>query len=168
MKKILLFLIFSLQLQAQTSYKNEDIVAMAGNKYEYLLTNVEYAYNDACIQALLGDMEFIQSDELKSVKNILDFTTKYKSQRNKDINLYVRFIGKKVTGLNRPLTTKIEIYGDVTSVIKFYLNFWTSQLDFNDVKIGEVVSTRFLSDVATLTFPDRKTAKITVVTTKDR
>lgn len=169
MKTLLLFLIFSLQLaQAQTSYSEVDIDGASGTKYETLLTNVEYAYNDASIQHLLGDMEFVRSGELKYLKNVLDFTIKYESQRNKNLNIYVHFIGKKLQGKNLPLTTKVEIYGDVTSVIKFYINFWSTELNFDDIKKGEVVSNRFLSDIATLSFPDANTAKITVVSAKDR
>lgn len=168
MKQIALFLLFSLQLQAQTSYKNNDIVAAAGTEYEYLLTNIEYGLNDAAIQHLLGDMEFIRTTEFKPLKNPNDYIIQYANQRNKNTILKVHFLSKKVPGLNLPLTTKIEIFGDVNSVIKFYINFWSTELNFEDIKLGEVVSNRFLSDVATLSFPDSKTAKITVVSAKDR
>jgi hypothetical protein len=168
MKQVILFLLFSLQLQAQTSYKNDDIVAAAGTEYEYLLTNIEYGLNDAAIQHLLGDMEYMRITEFKPLKNPNDYTIQYANQRNKSAVVSVHYLSKNIPGQNLPLTTKIEIFGDVNAVIKFYINFWSSQLNFEDIKVGEVVSTRFLSDVATLSFPDSKTAKITVVSSKDR
>jgi len=53
MKQIILFLLFSLQLQAQTSYKAVDIDAMAGTKYETLLTNITNVYIVRIIYTLI-------------------------------------------------------------------------------------------------------------------
>lgn len=169
MKKILLFLIFSIQLQAQTTYKDEDIAAMSGNEYETLLTNivnVPYSENNYHVSNLLKDLGYNTVTYLKPVKQNYDYTIKFDKEGNNQESVYVHYLAKSIN--NNSITTKVEIYGDVKTVIRFYINFWNSQLNFNDVKIGEVVTTRFLSDVATLTFPDNKTAKITVVTAKDR
>ncbi|MDP3679759.1 MAG: hypothetical protein Q8R22_02865 [Flavobacterium sp.] len=173
MKKILVLLLLSFGLQAQTSYKEVDIDAASGNNYETLLTNVEYGYNDGTIQACLQKTGMIRSDRKFWKQNGGGiFTGRYEKQTvtgvEKQGYIYVKFDGKKIPQYSLPLTTKVEIYGDVQSIIKFYINYWSTDLNFNDVKVGEVVSTRFLSDVATLSFPDGNTAKITVVTAKDR
>lgn len=107
----------------------------------------------------------------KSVKNVYALGRFEKQSLigdEKQGYVYVKYYFKKIQQYTLPLTTKIEIYGDVNTVIKFYVNYWSRQLNFDDVKVGEVVSTRFLTDVATLSFPSSNTAKITVVSSKDR
>ncbi|WP_348814083.1 hypothetical protein [Flavobacterium maritimum] len=173
MKKILAFLMISFAVQAQTSFKQVDIDAASGNNYETLLTNVEYGYNDGTIQACLQKIGMIHSNRKFWKQNEAGiFIGRYEKQTltgvEKQAYVYVKFDGKKIPQYSLPLTTKVEITGDVYSIIKFYINYWSRDLNFNDVKIGEVVSTRFLTDVATLSFPDANTAKITVVTAKDR
>lgn len=178
MKKILLLLLLSFGLQAQTSYKEVDISAAAGNDYETLLTNTEAAYGDANIQIYLQHNGYIHDGEY-NMKNrkILNVTnvsslSRYKKQTltgvEKPSYVWVKLHFKKVPQYSMPMSTKVEIYGDKMAVIQFYCNFWSRELNFNDVKPGEVVSTRFLTDVATLSYPDSSNAKITVVTAKDR
>lgn len=167
MKQIILFLLFSLQLQAQTNYKEVDISAMAGTEYETLLTNVVYnEYDDYRISKLLEDLGYNTTTYLKPIKKGFDFTIKYDKENNNNESVYAHYLVKNINGT--PITTKVEIYGDVRTIIRFYINFWSTDLNFEDVKVGEVVSCKFLSDVATLSFPDTKTAKITVVSAKDR
>lgn len=169
MKKLLLLLLLTSCAFAQTTYKDADIQAMAGNEYETLLTNIVnelYSENNYHVSKLLQDLGYNTTTYLKPVKENFDYTVKYDKEKNNKESVYVRYYTKLVSKKN--IVTKVEIYGDVKTVIRFYLNFWTTQLNFEDIKIGEVVSNKFLTDVATLSFPDNKTAKITVVTAKDR
>ena len=167
MKKILLLFLFSINVQAQTTYKQVDIQAASGNDYETLLTNVvSDEYDDFRVYKLLRDLGYNTTTYLKPIKKGYDFTIKYDKEKNNNESVYAHFIVKKIN--ETPVTTKIEIYGDVKSVIRYFINFWSTTLNFEDVKVGEIVSCKFLSDVATLSFPDSKTAKITVVSVKDR
>lgn len=174
MKKLLLlvFLIIGLGTQAQTKYKEADIDAMSGNPYETLLTNVEYGFNDGCIQRYLQKirMHLSRDEHAKLDKNNYQFRYDKSSiiGEEKPGYIYVKYYLKDIPQYSDPMTTQVEIWGDVEKVIEFYVGFWSRSLNFNDVKKGEIVSTRFLSDVATLSFPDSNTAKITVVTAKDR
>lgn len=173
MKKLLLLFLLTIATQAQTNYKDVDIDAAAGNRYETLLTNVEYGYNDGTIQSGLRKIGMIQSDRKfwKQTEAGI-FTIRYEKQTvtglGKQAYVYLKFSGKKIPQYSLPMTTKVELYGDIEAIINFYVTYWSRSLNFNDVKPGEVVSTRFLTDVATLSFPDAATAKITVITAKDR
>ncbi|MDI5894383.1 hypothetical protein [Flavobacterium algoritolerans] len=172
MKKILVLLLFSFGLQAQTSYKDVDISAAAGNDYETLLTNVEYGLNHTDMENFFNDIGYSSSGFKFSKRTENSVSYRFEKQiisgKEKQSFVYVKLASKKIPQYTLPMITKVEIYGDVQSIIKFYINYWSTDLNFNDVKVGEVVSTRFLSDVATLSFPDANTAKITVVTAKDR
>jgi hypothetical protein len=178
MKKILLLLLFSFAAHAQTTMKEVDIDAAAGNDYETLLTNREAMYGDANIQFYLQHNGYIY-DEVYNTKNRNSLgkenvysLARYKKNTltgvEKQSYVWVKLFFKKVPQYSQPMTTKVEIYGDKIAIIQFYCNFWSRQLNFNDVKPGEVVSTRFLTDVATLSYPDANAAKIMVVTAKDR
>jgi len=178
MKRFLLLLLISVYAQAQTSYKQIDIDAASGNDYETLLTNTEASNGDANIQIYLQRNGFIDDSDFnnKNRKTLYipntSVLSRYKKRTLTGVEqqsyVWVKLYLKKVSQYNQPMTTKVEIYGDPIAVIQFYCNFWSRQLNFGDVKPGEIVSTRFLSDVATLSYPDASTAKITVVTAKDR
>ncbi len=177
MKKIILLFLFSIATQAQTTLKQVDIDAAAGNDYETLLTNNEAMYGDMNVQLYLLHNDFMY-DEVYNRKNSKDwhitnfvlsrFKKKTLTGVEKQSYVWVKTSLKKIPQYLLPMATKVEIYGDKIAVIQFYCNFWSRQLNFNDVKPGEIVSTRFLTDVATLSYPDANTAKITVVTAKDR
>ena len=178
MNKLLLILLFSFATQAQTTMKEVDIDAAAGNRYETLLTNREAMYGDANIQDYLQHNGFID-DEVYNNKNHKTLNipnvsnlSRYKKQTligfEKQSFIWVKLYFKKVPEYSLPMVSKVEIYGDKLAIIQFYCNFWSRSLNFNDVKPGEIVATRFLTDVATLSYPDATTAKITVVTTKNR
>lgn len=169
MKKILVLLLFSFGLQAQTTFKQVDIDAASGNDYETLLTNIVnvlYSENNYHVDNLLNDLGYNNITYLEPVKKGYDYTIKYDKENNKKVTVYVHYIAKNIN--NTSVVNKVEIYGNLQAIIRFYINFWSRQLNFNDVKPGEVVSTRFLTDVATLSYPGNNTAKITVVTAKDR
>lgn len=174
MKKTVLFFIFFISsVNAQTNINQDDIRAVSGNDFETLLTNVEYGLNVGSIEECMNKMDMIHSNYSfsKSVKNVYALGRFEKQSLigdEKQGYVYVKYYLKKTPQYTLPLTTKIEIYGDSNTVIKFYVNYWSRQLNFNDVKMGEVVSTRFLTDVATLSFPTSNTAKITIVSSKDR
>lgn len=167
MKQIILLIFFSFQLTAQTSYGDADISAMAGTKYETLLTNVVYVeYDDFSIFKLLKDLNYNTIDYSQPVKGKSYITIRYDKENNNNESVYASYFVQNIN--NVPITTKIEIYGNVKTIITFFVSFWSTSLNFDDVKVGEIVSCRFLSDVATLSFLDNKTAKITVVSSKDR
>lgn len=172
MKKTLLLLLFGIMGMAQTTYKEVDIDAASGNAYETLLTNVEFGYNNMTVSSYLQKINMIYSND-----KFHNYTQDHDTQRfekqsisgqEKQGYVYIRFYKKKVSQYEMPMTTKVEIWGDWQKVVEFYCGYWSRELNFADVKPSEVVSTRFLSDVATLTFPDSNTAKITVITAKDR
>lgn len=172
-KTFLFFILFISSINAQTSIHKDDIRAVSGNDFETLLTNVEYGLNVGSIEECFNKMDMIHSDFAfsKSVKNVYAlgrFEKQILLGNEKQSYVYVKYYFKKIPQYTLPLTTKIEIYGDAQSVIKFYINYWSRELNFNDVKIGEVVSTRFLTDIATLSFPTSNTAKITIISSKDR
>lgn len=172
MKKLLLLLLFSLATQAQTTMKEVDIDAAAGNQYETLLTNVEYGLNHTDIENFLNDIGYSKSSSKLTKRT--DNSVSYRFEKQivsgveKQSYIYIKLASKKVPQYSLPMITKVEITGNVNSIIEFYCKYWSRQLNFNDVKPGEIVSTRFLTDVATLSYPDANTAKITVVTAKDR
>lgn len=173
MKKILLLLLVSFSaVHAQTTFADADIDAAAGNKHETLLTNVELGYNDGAIQDFLQlGLNFIHSDRKYNINNgryvQYRFEKNILTNKQETIYIYYRLYKKQIPQYNLPLTTKVEIWGDYINVIKFFIGFWSRQLDFENIKPGTVVNTRFLTDIATLSIPDGSTAKITVVTAKD-
>lgn len=173
-KAVLFFILFISSLNAQTSINQNDIIAASGNRFETLLTNVEYGgINVGSIEECFNAMDMIHSDYSfsKSVKNVYAlgrFEKQVLIGNEKQGFVYVKYYFKEIPQYTLPLTTKIEIYGDINTVIKFYVNYWSRKLNFNDVKIGEVVSTRFLTDIATLSFPESNMAKIIIVSSKDR
>lgn len=166
----LIILLFCFNAFAQTNYKDADIDAAAGNQYETLLTNVESGYNGGAIQSYLQKIGMTMEGNVVDKPDNFSFKFKKKivSGAEKQGYVHVKMLKKKIAQYNQPMTTKVEISGDPQKVIEFFCGFWSTSLNFADVKMGEVVSSRFLSDVATLTFPDSNTAKITVVTAKAR
>lgn len=172
MKTLCFFLLGTLAAMAQTSFTNADIDAASGNRYETLLTNVELGYNDLTISAYLQKIGMTYSaDKYHSYTDAADtqrFQKQIISGKEQQGYVYVKHYKKKIAQYKHPMTTKVEIWGDPQKVIEFFCGYWSTSLNFADVNPGEVVSCRFLTDVATLTFPDAKTAKITVVSAKDR
>ena len=172
MKLLYIALLIGFTAFGQTSYKDADIDAASGNQYETLLTNVEFGYNAASISGYLQKIGMTQSaDKFCSYTTTVDtqqFQKKIVSGAEKQGFVTVKMFKTKVAKYDLPMTTKIEISGDWKKVVEFFCGFWSTSISVEDVKPGEVVSSRFLSDVATLTFPDSNTAKITVVTAKDR
>lgn len=172
MKTTLLFLFLAtLGLNAQTSMSFADISAQAGNAYETLLTNVEYGYNDGVIQSYLQKIGMIHAMDIHDIK-LTNGYIPHKFKKNiltgNEKQAYVQYrMYIKTLADGTKLTTKVEIWGDWRKVVEFFCGFWSRSLNFEDVKPGEVVSTRFLSDIATLSFPSSNTAKITVLNTYD-
>lgn len=172
MKKLLFILLVSFSaLNAQTTFSDADIDAARGNRYETLLTNVDIVDSDGAIQGFMQlGLNFIHSDRKYNINN--NQYIQYRFEKNiftnkqETIYMYYRLYKKQIPQYNLPLTTKVEIWGDYANVIKFFIGFWSRQLDFENIKPGTVVNTRFLTDIATLRV-DGSTAKITVVTAKD-
>lgn len=172
MKKLFLSTVlslFALVVFGQTTMTDADIQAQASNRYEYLMTNIvdDYAYSKS--QWLLNDMDLTPSETgfenndsrmtFRFEKQIL--TGDEKQQYVDGLWEYEKIKGQKVV-------KKVTISGPSRLVTEFYVKFWSRKLNFDDVKPGETVSTRFLTDVATLTFNYDGTAKIEVVPAKDR
>jgi hypothetical protein len=172
MRILLLLLLFPTFLFSQTSIKEENIYAAAGNQFEWLMTNVDtfnkggYGY-----EGLLTRMGFYFDDEYKDIYNDKFWQRKYSekivSGNEKRATIYFKESYKKVSGCKYPIITKMEIWGDTESVVTFYVNFWSRALNFRDTKPGETVTTRFLSDVASLSVGTNGQSKIVVTTAKD-
>ncbi|WP_086984843.1 hypothetical protein [Elizabethkingia miricola] len=170
MKKFLLLLIFPVFLFSQTNLKEADIYAAAGNEYETLLTNISIDREGGfAINHLLSKMGFSSDDKstvhgdifkLKYIQNIV-------SGNEKPAVIWVSYYNKKVKGYSFPITQKIEMYGDTTYIVRFYINFWSRAINFRDTKPGETVTTRFLSDVAALSVGTNGQSKIVVTPAKD-
>ena len=80
--------------------------------------------------------------------------------------ILVTYFNKKLKELEYPITQKVEITGDTQSIITFYVNFWSRAINFKDTKPGETVTTRFLTDVASLSVGTNGQSKIVVTTSK--
>jgi hypothetical protein len=171
MKKILFLLLFPFLCFSQTSLKDDDIYAASGNRYETLLTNIEAGDNFPAVSSLLDKMGFIDDETYKTKWNPLFQQWKYVesivSGNKKPATIYIKWTGKAVKGFEQPIITKLELSGDTESIIKFYVNFWSRALNFKDTKPGETVTTRFLSDVASLSVGTNGESKIVVTTAKD-
>ncbi|TXI88974.1 MAG: hypothetical protein E6Q36_04265 [Chryseobacterium sp.] len=170
MKRLLFFLLFPLLSFAQTSLTDADIAAAAGNDYETLLTNIGidreggFAINHYLhIMGFTPDEKFTQYGE--------NFKQKYVQQivsgNTNPAVICVSYLNKKVKGYDFPVTQKVDISGDTEYIIKFYANFWSRAINFKDTKPGEIVTTRFLSDVAALSVGTNGQSKIVVTTASD-
>ncbi|WP_312399529.1 hypothetical protein [Chryseobacterium sp.] len=170
MKYLFLLLFLPTLLFSQTSISNDDIYAAAGNDYETLLTNV-YIEDEGgfAINHFLNKMGF--SPYHNAVYSGDYFKQKYIQQistgNSKPSFIEVSYLNQKLKGSQSPITTKVEITGDTESVVKFYANFWSRAFNFRDTKPGEVVTTRFLTDVAALSVGSNGQSKIVVTTAKD-
>lgn len=173
MKKFLLLLIFPVFLFSQTNLKEADIYAAAGNEYEWLMTNVDtsnkggYGY-----EGLLTRMGFHYDDSYKSgLSNDNFWQKRYKqnivSGNEKTAFIYMKESYRKSKGYKYPIITKVELTGDTTYIVRFYINFWSRAINFRDTKPGETVTTRFLSDVAALSVGTNGQSKIVVTPAKD-
>ncbi|BBQ07559.1 hypothetical protein [Elizabethkingia anophelis] len=171
MKKLLLLLIFPVLLFSQTTLKEADIYAAAGNRFETLLTNIEAGDNFPAVSSLLDKIGLADDETYKTPWNQLDQRWRYKqkivSGNEKPAIIYVRWTGKWVNGYKQPIITKVELTGDTTYIVRFYINFWSRAINFRDTKPGETVTTRFLSDVAALSVGTNGQSKIVVTPAKD-
>jgi len=154
---------------AQTSFSEADIYAAAGNEHETLLTNVEPTYPDTSIQAFLQTSLMMYEESNKVSKYELYRVYKNKSNfKTTESRLFYKISTKPVSGYKYGISSKIEIWGDYEKVVRFFCQYWTNSINFDDIKRGESASTRFLTDFATLSFSPDGSAKIIVVSTKDR
>lgn len=168
MKKLILLLLLPLFSMAQTSLKDADIYAAAGNRYEWLLTNIDPLDNMGTEQSLIQKMGFVfaeNKDVYKDDYTKFVFEKSILSGNEKPSYLNVHYYTKKVEG--KDIQYKVEIDGPTEYVIKFYINFWTRAINFRDTKPGETVTTRFLTDVAALTVGTNGKSKIVVQTAED-
>lgn len=175
MKKLILFLILPLFSWAQTSIKDADIYAAAGNRYEWLLTNIEPDMGMPAVSSLLWKMG-MESDEEYGRKNAIKedflnqkwrYVDRIVSGNEKAHEIYVHWIGKWIVKDKEYITTKVVLEGNTEAIIKFYINFWTRAINFKDTKPGETVTTRFLTDVASLTVGNNGKSKIVVQTAEN-
>ena len=75
---------------------------------------------------------------------------------------------KPAAGYRWGVIDNFTITGDWEYVVKYFANFWSRKVSLGDVKPGELASTRFLSDVATISYLGNNKGKIEVVSAKDR
>lgn len=152
----------------QTTYSDAEIRAVAGNRWEYLIVGTDISEGYTNVQSLLNKMGFSPIINPKDREKIMWV---HSNQTNGKIKVYTREkTTKKIMIKDIPFyyVKSLDIYGDKLSIIKFYINFWSKALNFRDVKEGETVSVRFLSDVATLTVNKDNTAIIKVRSAKER
>lgn len=169
MKKLLLLLLFiPLLSMAQTSFSETDIDAAAGNGYETLLTNVEPAFPDMSLQLFLqNELQMVEVSQ-KATSQEIQRAFKSKARIGKEApqqleaNFYLEPNG------DHGIVNQVKITGDWNAVVKVFTGFWSRTLNLRDVSPGEIASTRFLTDVATIKLLDDGTGMITVVTAKDR
>lgn len=170
MKTLFLLLILPTFLFSQTSIKEADIYAAAGNRFETLLTNVSIDREGGfAINHFLHTMGFTPDE--KYTEHGEKFKQKYVQQITSGNAtpgvIWVTYLNKKIKGSEFPVTQKIDISGDTESIVTFYVNFWSRALNFRDTKPGETVTTRFLTDVASLSVGTNGQSKIVVTTAKD-
>lgn len=170
MKKLIILLLFPIIFYSQTSLTDDDIYAAAGNEYETLLTNIGIDREGGfAINHFLHKMGFIPDE--KFTQHGENFKQKYVQQivsgNAKPAVMWVNYLNRKVRGYDFPVTQKVEISGDTENIIKFYVSFWSRAINFKDIKSGETVTTRFLSDVAALSVGINGQSKIVVTTAKD-
>ena len=171
-KLILILLLFPLLSTAQTTIKDADIYAAAGNQYEWLLTNIESGLNFPAVSSLLWKMGMTEDESYYKGKNTATnqkwrYTDQIVSGNEKESEILVFWTGKKVNGYEQPIIEKVVLEGTTEKIIKFYINFWTRAINFKDTKPGETVTVRFLTDVAALTVGTNGRSKIVVQTAKD-
>ncbi|HUH35130.1 MAG TPA: hypothetical protein VL022_04790 [Moheibacter sp.] len=176
MKKLLLLLLimpfFGL---AQTSLKDDDIHAAAGNRYEWLLTNVDPVMGMPSVSSLLWRMDMGEDEDFGS-KEAMKHDELTQNWRFEDRNVfgnekpqevYVYWRGKWIVKDKEYIITKVTLEGDTERIITFFVNFWTRAINFRDIKPGETATVRFLTDVAALTVGKNGKSKIVVQTSKD-
>ncbi|GEN71593.1 hypothetical protein [Chryseobacterium lathyri] len=171
MKKLLFLLLFPITIFSQTSLTTDDIYAAAGNDYETLITNIEAGDNFQAVSDLLYKIGLVDDESYKTNFDVLNQKWKYVEQitsgNTKPAVVYIHWSGKRAKGYVQPIITKLELLGDTENIIKFYVNFWSRAINFKDIKPGETVTTRFLSDVAALSVGTNGQSKIVVTTSKD-
>lgn len=156
--KLIIFLLFPLLVISQTSFTDADISAAAGNEYERLLIGVPavdsggyiqyFTYPKTLWEAKVSscgsgcDSYFVANDPVGDQRS-----------RNLEFKVYSKSIGN---GWENQITTKIVVTGDLQLLVQFFTEFWSNSLNFTDIKAGDVVSTRFLTDVATFSFSEGK------------
>lgn len=73
-----------------------------------------------------------------------------------------------VIGYQNGIVDKVLITGDWNYVVKFFTHFWSRKVSLDDVKEGEFATTRFLTDVATISYLGDDQGKIEVITASNR
>ncbi len=168
MKRLFLILFLQLSILAfgQSKFSNAEIRAAAGNHYEYLIIGT--SFGEMSVQTLLNKMGFYPDVKATKFISKQEFRNKWvhSNQTNGEVVIWEQY--KRAGKRADYYITEFELSGDAQSIIKFYINFWTKALNFRDTKPGEVVSVRFLTDVATLSVKKDGTAVIKVEASKDR
>lgn len=163
MKNFFFFLLPILAM-AQTSFTEPDIRAAAGNEYESLLIGVPavdtgghiqyFTYPKTLWEAKVTDCGSGCDKYLVANSPVGD-----QRYRHLEAKVFSKNLGK---GWQNQITEKVVITGDFQLLVQFFTEFWSNSLDFTNIKEGDVVSTRFLTDVATFSFTKNGEPMITV------
>lgn len=96
------------------------------------------------------------------------YTPKLRQGEEKPVYLTYTMSTKPVEGYRNGIVDKVLITGDWEYTVKFFTRFWSRSVSLDDVKEGEFATTRFLTDVATISYLGDNQGKIEVVSAKDR
>ena len=139
------------------------------------MCNVEYGFQDTQIQGFLQSkmrMYMMSNNYSSGTFSPLTQTYAPKLRQGKEKETFLKYTihRKRIPEYdkNTGIVTKVEITGDWQHVLNFFVGFWSRKVSIGDVGPGEIASTRFLTDVATLSYNADGTGKIVVVSTKDR
>lgn len=170
-KLILLFLLLPLLAIGQTSFSRADIQAASGNRHETLLTNTDAMDTSADLQGFaqsgLGMFEISHNFD-NDKKPIYVYAAKSQQGKEKRPQIKITFNIVDSKKYQFGMAKDVTITGDWEYAVKFFTTFWSRKISLGDVKVGELASTRFLTDVATISYNQDGTGTIKVVTAKDR
>lgn len=174
-KLLLLLLLLPISFLAQTSFSEVEIDAASGNGYETLMCNVEYGFQDVSIQSFLQTelkMYMVSNNHDKWLFEKVEYTFASKLRQGKEKERFLNYTiyRKKHPKFpdNTGIVEKVVITGDWNDIVSFFVGYWSRTVNLGDVAVGEIASTRFLTDVATIRYEADGTGTITVVSAKDR
>lgn len=171
MRTMILFLMLSSSIIfSQTKLTISEIRAAQGNNYEWPLTGVEYYTTVSKIQNYTWDKIRRQPSLGECGKNCSRFINNIKDfSDQKESIFYYDIISTPDETEKRFnwLTKKVIFKGDYNRLVEFYIEFWSRSINWNDVKKGDVVSTRFLGDIAVFSFDKNGNPQIIVQGTKE-
>lgn len=172
MKRLLLLFLPFLSL-AQTTYTEMDIRAASGNQYETLLVGVPAIDTDSFIQNytyMSTRWEARRLDDFGKCDKCYHYIVENhpvgdQSHRYIEVKILYKDLGPDIYD---KISTKVVLTGDYDLLVQFFTQFWSRTVNLDDIKPGEVATTRFLSDVAAFSFNSEGKPQIVVESAADR